>query len=524
VNNFKVQIKNLFFYLLIAGLSGQSDPVAAEKLTIQRDEWYLSQPEEHATIQMSGHKHEQDAIAYIEDLKLTGDIGYYQTQLKGHPWYAVTFGSFSSLDEARSQLQLMPEHLQKHSPWPRKFKAIKALIDVDDNAVEITEKHTVANDDSGVRAQPDNQRTAVSWQQGQAAYDEGDFVSAFKIWQAEAKKGDELSQFNLGVMYSRGEGTEKNGSRALEWYMRSAAQGYAPAQFNLGTVFLQGVFTAKDEKKAAAWWQMAAEQGFVQAQFNLASLYCQGIGVPRDIEQCKFWYGRAASNGDTNARKMLDRIKASEIVPKPKGETVKTAAPVLATTTSAKKQSAGVKTEYAPVTVKSTENRALLAQAGDSLSEQKRSEKKEEKTAMRRISATEQVQLRKAQAAFTRNNYMKSHDIWLPLAESGIAEAQYSLGFLYQSGWGPERDLLQAVEWYSRAAEQNETRAQFNLGVLLINGEDEVEKDTEAAIIWLTRSADGNNIRAKELLIDIYSNGKYGIEKSTQKAEYWKSR
>ncbi len=501
MNNFKVQVKKLFFYLLIVGLCGQSGLVAAEQLTIHRDEWYLSQPEEHATIQMSGHKHEQDAISYIEDLNLTGDIGYYQTQLNSHPWYAVTFGAFSSLEEARNQLQLMPEHLQKHAPWPRKFKVIKALIEVDDNAVGITEKHTVATDDSGVRAQLENQHTAESWQQGQAAYDEGDYVSAFKIWQAEAKKGDELSQFNLGVMYSRGEGTEKNGSRALEWYMRSAAQGYAPAQFNLGTVFLQGVFTAKDEQKAAAWWQKAAEQGFVQAQFNLASLYCQGIGVQRDLEQCKFWYSRAASNGDTNARKMLDRIKASEIVPEPERETEKTAAPVLATTTSAKKPS-----------------------AGDSLSEQKRSEKKQDKSAIRRISATEQVQLSKAQAAFTRNNYMKSHNIWLPLAENGIAEAQYSLGFLYQSGWGPERDLLQAVEWYSRAAEQGETRAQFNLGVLLINGEDDVEKDTEAGIIWLTRSADGNNIRAKELLIDIYSNGKYGIEKSTKKAEYWKSR
>jgi hypothetical protein len=240
VNNFKVQVKNLFFYLLIAGLCGQSDLVAAEQLTIHRDEWYLSQPDEHATIQMSGYKHEQDAIAYIKDLNLTGDIGYYQTQLKGHPWYAVTFGAFSSLEEARNQLQLMPEHLQKHAPWPRKFKVIKALIEVDDNAVGITENNTVARDDSGVRAQLENQPTAVSWQQGQAAYDEGDYVSAFKIWQAEAKKGDELSQFNLGVMYSRGEGTEKNGSRAIEWYMRSAAQGYAPAQFNLGTVFLQG--------------------------------------------------------------------------------------------------------------------------------------------------------------------------------------------------------------------------------------------------------------------------------------------
>ena len=524
MSNFKVQVKSLCFYLLIAGLCGQSDLVAAEKLTIHRDDWYLSQAGEHATIQMSGHKSEQEAIAYIEDLNLTGDIGYYQTQVKSHPWYAVTFGSFSSLDEARSQLQLLPENIQNHAPWPRTFKAIKILIDAHDKVVRTTEKHTVAEDSSGVGPRLDNKDTAVSWQQGQAAYEDGDFVSAFKIWQAEAKKGDELSQFNLGVMYSRGEGTEKNGSRALEWYMRSAAQGYAPAQFNLGTVFLDGVLTAIDEQKAAAWWKMAAEQGFVQAQFNLAGLYCQGIGVPRDIGKCKFWYGRAASNGDTNARKMLDRIKESELVTKPEGESEKTAGSALAMTASEKKQFAAKKNEHTAVKVKSTENQLLVAQADNALSEQKSSESRVKKTAVRRINAEQQLQLSKAQAAFTRNNYMRSHDLWLPLAESGIAEAQYSLGFLYQSGWGPERDLLQAVEWYTRAAEQNETRAQFNLGALLINGEDDVEKDTDAGILWLTRSADGNNVRAKELLIDIYSNGKYGIEKSIKKAEYWKSR
>jgi len=533
VKIFKASMKELFFYLLTACLCWQSASALAEQ-KLHRDDWYLSQPEESATIQMSGHESESDAIAYIENSNLSGDIGYYQTQYKNMPWYAVTYGNFNTLDEARSHLELLPEELQKYAPWPRTFKAIRSLIDAkgltDDSTAKSANKSQ--EQESAVSNKP---LLELNWEQGQAAYDGGDYNTAFNIWQMLAEQGDELSQFNLGVMYSRGEGTEKSGDKALKWYMKSAVQGYAPAQFNLGAVYLEGDIAEKNAERTAAWWQMAAEQGFVQAQFNIASLYCRGIGVSRDQEQCKFWYGRAASNGDTHARKMLDHLIESEKDQKPKE-----AADSVAETTLESEQDESseprsisamqeslpeLESEASRVASDAEKDASLVAVAEQSLNEEMLSEEiQQKKPEVRQISSEERVQLSRAQKAFTRSNYKKAHDIWLPLAESGIAEAQYSLGFLYQSGWGPEQDLLQAVAWYSSAAEQNEARAQFNLGVLLINGEDTVEKDTEAGLLWLTRSADGNNTRAKEFLINAYSKGKYGIEKSAVKAEYWKTR
>lgn len=492
MKNYIPPVRTCFFYLLFAVIYWQSPVVIAEQNTIHRDDWYMSQSEESATIQMSGYESEEGAIAFIDSLNLSGEIGYYQTRYKNKPWYAVTYGVFSTLAEARSHLKSLPDDLQLNSPWPRTFKAIKSLIDVAEKLPDDSrqEESTVKNAAS----------TSATWEEGQAAYDEGDFSKAFKIWQVLAKQGDDLSQFNLGVMYSRGEGAEKSGGRAIEWYMRSAEQGYAPAQFNLGAAYLDGSSAVVDKQKAAAWWQIAAEQGFVQAQFNIAGLYCRGIGVSLDTEQCKFWYRRAASNGDTLARKMLDRIINNE--------------------------KASASSEHSEQTVESVvemDNEPVVV-AEESFDDERQSNKREQKPEVRKITSQEQIMLRRAQSAFTRNNYMKSHDIWLPLAESGIAEAQYSLGFLYQSGWGPERDIQKAVAWYTNAAEQNEARAQFNLGMLLLNGEDDVKKDTEAGVLWLTRSAENNNTRAKEFLIGLYSKGKYGIEKSKEKADYWKSR
>ena len=489
-------MKKPFYFLLPFCLFLHSNFVIAEQATIHRDDWYLSQPDDVATIQMSGHSSEEGAIAYINESGLTGEIGFYQTQYKSQPWFAVTYGNFSSLDDARSQLGSLPGNLQNHAPWPRTFKAIKSLIEVAMVAAE-SEYKSANMEQMQVTSVRDDLPLDASWEEGQAAYESGNYVVAFKIWKALAKDGDALSQFNLGVMHSRGEGTRKNGKRALEWYMRSAEQGYAPAQFNLGAIYLEGNIIDTDQKKAAGWWQLAAEQGFVQAQFNLASLYCRGIGVARDLDQCKFWYGQAASNGDAHAQKILDRILASENA---------------------------LNADEEPEKDTKTEDVAAESPVEEKLNEEKLRSSQDLKPAVRQLSSEERRMLSKAQAAFTRSNYMRAHDIWLPLAESGIAEAQYSLGFVYQSGWGPERDLLQAITWYTSAAEQNEPRAQFNLGILLLNGEDNVEKDTETGLLWLTRSAYANNARAKEFLIDAYKKGKYGIEKSKDKAEYWKSR
>ena len=49
-------------------------------------------------------------------------------------------------------------------------------------------------------------------------------------------------------------------------------------------------------------------------------------------------------------------------------------------------------------------------------------------------------------------------------AEKGHVQAQYRLGYLYYHGQGVPRDLQQATEWYEKAAEQGDTGAQAAFG------------------------------------------------------------
>ena len=59
---------------------------------------------------------------------------------------------------------------------------------------------------------------------------EKDYEGAFKWYKVAAEKGHKIAQYNLAVMYYKGEGTEKNCDEAIKWYKKSAEQGYENAQ------------------------------------------------------------------------------------------------------------------------------------------------------------------------------------------------------------------------------------------------------------------------------------------------------
>jgi len=56
------------------------------------------------------------------------------------------------------------------------------------------------------------------------------------------------------------------------------------------------------------------------------------------------------------------------------------------------------------------------------------------------------------------------------------------------SGVGATQDYVQAADWYRKAAEQNHSLAQFNLGTMYANGQG-VAKDDAQSMIWFGRAA-----------------------------------
>ena len=91
-------------------------------------------------------------------------------------------------------------------------------------------------------------------------------------------------------------------------------------------------------------------------------------------------------------------------------------------------------------------------------------------------------------AAYERGDYATALREWKPLAEAGIPEAQFNLGFMYDSGEGVPQDYAEAVRFYRLAAEQGYASAQLNLGFMYDNGRG-VPQDYVQAHMWSNLAA-----------------------------------
>ena len=75
--------------------------------------------------------------------------------------------------------------------------------------------------------------------------------------------------------------------------------------------------------------------------------------------------------------------------------------------------------------------------------------------------------IQEANKAYNAKDYEKAFALFTQLADAGNADAQTSLGFMYQNAQGCEKDDAKTLELYTKAAEQKQPYALFNLQVLL---------------------------------------------------------
>lgn len=90
--------------------------------------------------------------------------------------------------------------------------------------------------------------------------------------------------------------------------------------------------------------------------------------------------------------------------------------------------------------------------------------------------------------AYKKGDYVTAAKEWRPLAEAGDPAAQFDLGLLYLDGHGVPESPAEAANWFRRAAEQDYTEAQHNLGAMYASGEG-VKRDYVQAYKWLNLCA-----------------------------------
>lgn len=122
-------------------------------------------------------------------------------------------------------------------------------------------------------------------------------------------------------------------------------------------------------------------------------------------------------------------------------------------------------------------------------------------------------------AAFEAGDYQTALRQWKPLAQKGVAGAQFGLGVMYANGDGVAPDYRVAASWFRKAADKNYPAAQFELGNLYVNGHG-VAKDYAAALSWFRKAAAQNYADGQFALGIMYENGD-GVVRDYATAANW---
>jgi len=78
--------------------------------------------------------------------------------------------------------------------------------------------------------------------------------------------------------------------------------------------------------------------------------------------------------------------------------------------------------------------------------------------------------IEKAHEAYNKQDFTTAFELYTKLAQNGNADAQTSLGFMYQNAQGVQKNDIEAVKFYKSAAEAKQPYALFNLAILYMNG------------------------------------------------------
>ena len=77
---------------------------------------------------------------------------------------------------------------------------------------------------------------ADSYEDALSAFMRKDYALAAQLFRPLAEQGNAKAQYNLGLMYDKGQGVPQDAQEAVKWYRKAAERGFAKAQVNLGVM------------------------------------------------------------------------------------------------------------------------------------------------------------------------------------------------------------------------------------------------------------------------------------------------
>ncbi|MDH5325249.1 MAG: sel1 repeat family protein [Gammaproteobacteria bacterium] len=127
--------------------------------------------------------------------------------------------------------------------------------------------------------------------------------------------------------------------------------------------------------------------------------------------------------------------------------------------------------------------------------------------------------MKSALDAVEKKDFKQAASLFTELAESGDVEAQYNLAMLLRQGQGVDQDYKGAAQWFRKAADQGLADAQFHLGNMYEFGLG-VDQNFQYAAVWYEKAAKQGQPAAQTNLGVLYASGQ-GVKQDIIQAYVW---
>ena len=352
----------------------------------------------------------------------------------------------------------------------------------------------------------------TEYQEAVDAYNREDYKTAHKLFLELAEQGVVKAQYKLGLIYGKGKGVAKDYSKAFKWWNLAAEKGNGKAQTNLGWMYEMGKGVPKNAQKAANWYQLASNQGFAKAQEKLNLLLYKtkefkNLKEKSSKEIKDLQTINAALNSELNQIKS-ENAKAIEATNQ-------------ANAKAEQEQLASISDNHSEL------NTGSVSFRGDALDVASYSEDTFTEVG---DYINDSDRLHEAINSLDKKEFVTAHQLFLDLADKGIAEAQINLGMMFESGQGVPQDFNEAIRWYRLAADQKLIKAQeklnlllkkaaepqinLSLGMMFESGQG-VPQDFNEAIRWYRLAADQGLIKAQKKLNFLLNKTKENLQENT---------
>jgi len=322
---------------------------------------------------------------------------------------------------------------------------------------------------------------------------EQDYEKAFEWFERSAKQKNKFAQFSLANLYYYGSGVKKDLSQAFLWYQRSSSQGQPYAAYSIAQMYRYGEYVTKDNDTAQRYYKQALS-GFLKIEsddmanddlfYKLGQMFKFGLGTDSDVTKAIEYFRRSAEMNNKNG--LFEYGKAlliGEHIPQDTDSALKILEKAVKLKNSNAKRFLALEYISGEHLEQDFEKGiALLTECADSGD----------------VIACYRLGKIYLQGEIMPQNLDKAEK-YLLLAEDN-EYTQYALAKLYLQE--EKYDIQKAVNYFEKSADKNHW-ASYQLGRIYLFGAKDIERDKEQAIEWFTKSANDGNEYAQAILDEI---------------------